>query len=79
MEGQALKIQSLIIFPIKSCRGISVPQATVTQTGKSEIFFFFNWSESEKRDYMHHACNDKIYIFYYEVVFVNGSKSIGYF
>ncbi|CDY29103.1 hypothetical protein HID58_086266 [Brassica napus] len=33
MEGQALKIQSLIIFPIKSCRGISVPQATVTQTG----------------------------------------------
>lgn len=30
---EALKIQSLFIYPIKSCRGISVPQATVTQTG----------------------------------------------
>lgn len=33
MEEEALKIQSLFIYPIKSCRGISVPQATVTQTG----------------------------------------------
>ncbi|CAA7014857.1 unnamed protein product [Microthlaspi erraticum] len=30
---EALTIQSLFIYPIKSCRGISVPQATVTQTG----------------------------------------------
>ncbi|ESQ39554.1 hypothetical protein EUTSA_v10001183mg [Eutrema salsugineum] len=33
MEEQALKISSLFIYPIKSCRGISVPQAVVTQTG----------------------------------------------
>ncbi|KAF3604938.1 hypothetical protein DY000_02045149 [Brassica cretica] len=33
MEEQALKIQSIFIYPIKSCRGISVSQATVTQTG----------------------------------------------
>lgn len=33
---EALKIQSLFIYPIKSCRGISVPQATVTQTGNSK-------------------------------------------
>ncbi|CAN8246114.1 unnamed protein product [Cochlearia groenlandica] len=30
---QNLKIQSLTIYPIKSCRGVSVPQATVTHTG----------------------------------------------
>ncbi|CDY29104.1 hypothetical protein HID58_086265 [Brassica napus] len=33
MEEQALKIKSIFIYPIKSCRGISVSQATVTQTG----------------------------------------------
>jgi len=32
---EGLKIQSLVIYPIKSCRGISVPQATVTHTGKN--------------------------------------------
>lgn len=64
MEGQALKIQSLIIFPIKSCRGISVPQATVTQTGKPEIIFF-NWSESDRKKIMHAIIKC---IFDYEVV-----------
>lgn len=37
---EALKIQSLVIYPIKSCRGISVPQATVTHTGKVPFFLY---------------------------------------
>ncbi|CAD6223841.1 unnamed protein product [Miscanthus lutarioriparius] len=29
----AATVQSITIYPIKSCRGISVPQATITATG----------------------------------------------
>ncbi|KAF8083128.1 hypothetical protein N665_0791s0025 [Sinapis alba] len=54
MEDQALKIQSLFIFLIKSCRGISVPQATATQTG-------FEWDRYWLVvDYKGRACTQKV-------------------
>lgn len=32
-------VSAIFIYPIKSCRGISVPQAPLTPTGKSPLSF----------------------------------------
>jgi hypothetical protein len=34
-------VSSIFIYPIKSCRGISVPQAPITPTGKTDRIHFF--------------------------------------
>lgn len=34
------KISSIFIYPVKSCRGISVPHAALTPTGIPLSFFF---------------------------------------
>jgi len=39
----AATVRSITVYPLKSCRGISVPQATVTSTG---TFFSPNAQES---------------------------------
>jgi hypothetical protein len=31
----AATVKSIVVYPIKSCRGISVPQAAITSTGAS--------------------------------------------
>lgn len=36
-EGAAAKVTSIFIYPIKSCRGISVSQAPISPTGTSLI------------------------------------------
>lgn len=33
----AAKVASIFVYPIKSCKGISVPQACVTTTGDNAV------------------------------------------
>jgi hypothetical protein len=35
--AQAATVKSVLVYPIKSCRGISVPQAPITATGTSPL------------------------------------------
>lgn len=38
----AARVSSIFVYPVKSCRGISVPQAPITPTGKTDMINFFD-------------------------------------
>lgn len=40
----AAMVKTIFVYPIKSCRGISVSQAPITSTGISQLFPFNSWN-----------------------------------